>query len=352
MPSHEAPSQDRGFGATPCLQVAYSCPFRRSTVTFAVRPRHAVFLGSGTAPDACDRYRHLGRLRDGGPRHGRPPDAYHPTQRPLVPKNIATHDFRGELIVLGSGTSVGVPAIGCGCDVCQSGSPRNQRTRCAIAVGLPEGNLLVDTPPDLRTQLLRERIGLIDSVVFTHEHADHIFGLDDLRLFQFYLGHAVPLYCTATVERRIRKSFDYAFTDEHNETHPGATPQLEFHPINSEPFDLLGTTIRPIPLKHGPRFDVLGFRFGNVAYCTDTSAIPAASWPLLAGLDVLILDALRWRPHPTHMNIEQALEVVHRVSPGQTYLTHVNHELDHEATNARLPARVALAYDGLRIRLT
>ncbi len=269
-----------------------------------------------------------------------------------MPKNIATHDFRGELIVLGSGTSVGVPAIGCNCDVCQSGLPRNQRTRCAIAVGLPDGNLLVDTPPDLRTQLLRERIGIIHAVLFTHEHADHIFGLDDLRLFQFYLGHPVPLYCAAEVESRIRRSFDYAFRDEHDETHPGATPQLQFHPIGNQPFPLLGTTIVPIPLEHGPRFHVLGFRFGNVAYCTDTSSIPDASWPLLAGLDVLILDALRWRPHPTHLNIEQALEVVERVTPGRTYLTHINHDLDHEATNARLPPNVALAYDGLRVRLS
>lgn len=269
-----------------------------------------------------------------------------------MPPRIATHDFQGELIVLGSGTSVGVPAIGCGCDVCQSGSPKNQRTRCAIALGLPQGNLLVDTPPDLRSQLLREDIGIIHSVLFTHEHADHIFGLDDLRLFQFYLGKAVPLYCEPNVQARIRKSFDYAFSRPADETHPGATPQLEFHTVTRQPFELLGARITPIPLHHGPRFDVLGYRLGNVAYCTDTSAIPDASWDLLANLDVLILDALRWAPHPTHMNIAQALDVVHRVQPKRTYLTHINHELDHAATNAKLPQKVQLAYDGLRIPLT
>ncbi len=218
-------------------------------------------------------------------------------------------------------------------------------------LGLPEGNLLIDTSPDMRQQLLRENIGIIHSVLYTHEHADHVFGLDDLRLFQFYLGHDVPLYCRKSVEDRIRKSFDYAFTHEES-THPGATPQLTFHPIHSSPFDLLGATIVPIPLDHGPNLEILGFRIGNVAYCTDTNHIPDASLQLLKGLDVLIVDALRWRAHPTHMCIDQALTVVEQIQPRQTYFTHMNHELDHETTNQQLPEHVALAYDGLRIALT
>lgn len=260
-------------------------------------------------------------------------------------------DLRGQMVLLGTGTSVGVPAIGCGCDVCQGGHPKNQRSRCSVVVGLPEGNLLIDTSPDMRMQLLRERIGRIHAVLYTHEHADHIFGLDDLRLFPFYLGHPVPLYCEAKVEDRIRKSFDYAFI-ERPPTHAGAAPQLTFHRITHEPFMVLGTRIVPIPLIHGPRFTVLGFRIGNVAYCTDTNEIPKESWPLLEGLDVLILDALRLTPHVTHFSLEEAIAVAQRVRPKQTYFTHVSHDLDFERTNAQLPPGMALAYDGQRIPLT
>ena len=146
---------------------------------------------------------------------------------------FASKEFPGELIMLGTGTSTGVPAIGCQCDVCTSGDVHNRRTRCSIVLGAPEGNLLVDTPPDLRFQLLREKIGVIHSVLFTHEHADHIFGLDDLRLFQFYLGHPVPLLCEENVEERIRKSFDYAFTDR-KQTHPGSIPSSASLPPTGE----------------------------------------------------------------------------------------------------------------------
>lgn len=244
-----------------------------------------------------------------------------------------------------------MPAIGCDCPVCTSTDARNNRTRCGLALGLPEGNLLVDTPPDLRQQLLREGIGLIHAVLYTHEHADHIFGLDDLRLFQFYLGHPVPLYCDAVVERRIRHSFDYAFSDA-AQTHAGAVPQLEFRRIATEPFQLLGQRVVPIPLNHGPRFQVLGFRFGNIAYCTDTNEIPSASWPLLEGLDVLILDALRWRPHATHYSLEEAVAVAERLKPRLTLFTHTSHELGYVETNAKLPPGMELAYDGQRVPLT
>ena len=268
-----------------------------------------------------------------------------------LPRPIHTHSFRGELIVLGTGTSVGVPAIGCPCDVCQSDNPRNKRTRCAVALGLPEGNLLIDTPPDLRQQLLREDIGLINAVLFTHEHADHLMGLDDLRLFQFYLEGPVPLYCEPHVEERIRHTFDYAFTGS-VPTHAGAAPQLEFHNVLREPLSILGQEVLPIPLEHGPRFNTLGFRFGNVAYCTDVKTIPSESWPLLEGVEVLILDCLRYKPHVTHMCLEESLEVVERLKPRQTYFTHIAHEFEHETVNRQLPPGVALAYDGLRIPLT
>jgi phosphoribosyl 1,2-cyclic phosphate phosphodiesterase len=262
-----------------------------------------------------------------------------------------TIDIRGQFILLGTGTSVGVPSLGCGCEVCTSQNPHNRRTRCGVILGLPEGNLLIDTPPDLRFQLLRERIGIVHAVVFTHEHADHIFGLDDLRIFQFYLNKPIDLFCEEVVEQRIRQSFDYAFADREI-THAGAVPKLSFKRIELQPFDVLGQRVVPIPLRHGPLFDVLGFRIGNIAYCTDTNGIPDASWPLLEGLDVLILDALRHRPHATHLSLEEAIEIVKRIRPKQAYFTHIAHDLDHDRTNASLPAGMQLAYDGLRIPLT
>ena len=262
-----------------------------------------------------------------------------------------TTDIQGEMILLGTGTSVGVPTIGCGCDVCQSTDPKNKRTRCSAILGLPDGNLLIDTAPDLRAQLLREGIGLVHAVAFTHEHADHIFGLDDLRILQFYLGEPVPLLCEEAVERRIRLSFDYAFADiEH--THAGAVPQLTFRRITTDPFAVLGTPITPIRLNHGPRFDVLGFRVGNVAYCTDTNEIPDESLPLLEELDLLVLDALRDRPHATHFSVDEAVQVVERLRPQRALLTHICHELDHSLTNARLPRNIELAFDGQRVPLT
>lgn len=268
-----------------------------------------------------------------------------------MPKTPRTIDFKGEMILLGTGTSVGVPSIGCGCDVCLSTNPRNKRTRCSIILGLPAGNLLVDTSPDLRFQLLREGIGIVHAVAYTHEHADHIFGLDDLRLFQFYLDHPLPLYCESAVEKRLRHSFDYAFSDR-EQTHVGAIPQLIFRQISTDPFEVLGARVQPIRLLHGPRFEVLGFRIGNVAYCTDTNQIPEESLALLEGLDVLILDALRRRPHVTHFSLAEAVDIANRLQPKQTFFTHICHDLDYDDTNSILPGNMQLAYDGQRIALT
>jgi phosphoribosyl 1,2-cyclic phosphate phosphodiesterase len=267
-----------------------------------------------------------------------------------VERKPVTTDISGQLIFLGTGTSVGVPVIGCGCDTCRNTDPRNKRTRCGLVLGLPEGVLLVDTPTDLRSQLLREDIGLVDAVLYTHEHADHVFGLDDVRLFPYYLGHKLPLYCEATVEQRIRKSFDYAFAQP-GTIHAGGIPQLDPRPITTEPFELLGARIVPIRLLHG-RLEVLGFRFGNVAYCTDTNKIPDESWSLLEGLDVLILDALRQKPHVTHFGLDEAIEVARRVAAKRTLFTHLSHELEHVATTALLPPGMEVAYDGLRVPLT
>ncbi len=262
-----------------------------------------------------------------------------------------TTNITGELVFLGTGTSTGVPVLGCGCPVCRSQDPKNQRTRCGVLLGLPEGNLLIDTPPELRLQLLREGVGVVHAVAFTHAHADHLHGLDDLRIFSRYLGDAVPLYCEAEVERRIRESFAYCFAPRHRPHTLGAIPQLEFRNINLEAFSALGQTLVPLRLKHGP-WDVLGFRVGNVAYCTDTNLIPEETWPRLAGLDVFILDCLRAEPHPTHFHLTDALAVAQKVNAPRTILTHLSCRLDYQTTSDSLPDGVELAYDGLRIPLT
>jgi phosphoribosyl 1,2-cyclic phosphate phosphodiesterase len=236
--------------------------------------------------------------------------------------------------------------VGCPCDVCRSTNPRNHRYRCAVLIRLPQGNLLIDTPPELRLQLLREKVDLVHAVLYTHYHADHLFGLDDVRPFPFKLGTPMPLYCTGEVERVIRTTFAYAFRPESDGGAAAYVPRLTFQRITEEPFTVLGEKVIPIPLIHA-HFNVFGFRIGDVAYCTDVNKIPEESWRFLEGLRVLVLDALRPRPHPGHFSLEEALHVIGRVKPEQAYLTHMAHELEHEATNRRLPHGVELAYDGL-----
>jgi len=191
----------------------------------------------------------------------------------------------------------------------------------------------------------------VNAVVFTHEHADHLHGLDDLRLFPFTLGHPVPLFCEPNVENRIRTVFDYAFS-AFSPSHPGGAPQLEIISIGENPIEILGETLIPIRLMHGPRFKVLGFRVGNVAYCTDVKTIPEESMERLQGLDTLILGALRQEVHPTHMSIEEAVETVEQLRPKMTYLTHTSHELEYSEMNSQLPSHIQLAFDGQRIPLT
>jgi phosphoribosyl 1,2-cyclic phosphate phosphodiesterase len=257
-------------------------------------------------------------------------------------------DLSGRLLFLGTGTSVGVPVVGCGCEVCTSADPRNRRTRTSVVLGLPGGTLLVDTTPDLRTQLLRERLGSVDAVLFTHDHVDHVYGLDDIRPICFAAGKPLPVYCEERVERRIRKAFDYAF--ETAPTPGGGVPKVAFERITAAAFDLLGARVVPLPLRHGA-FDVLGFRFGSLAYCTDTNEIPAGTWPLLEGVETLILDCLRPSRHPTHFSLDEAVAVAERVAARRTLFVHMAHDIDHAAMSARLPRGVEFAYDGLLVPL-
>jgi phosphoribosyl 1,2-cyclic phosphate phosphodiesterase len=248
---------------------------------------------------------------------------------------------------LGTGTSMGVPMVGCDCPVCTSTNPKNHRYRCSVLVGTPAGNILIDTTPEMRLQLLRANVKLVHAVVYTHYHVDHLFGLDDLRIFPVKLNGPLPIYCTAEVEEVIRQAFSYVFAPGSDDLPPGMIPRLELRCIDERPFEVLSERFTPIPFKHG-RFNVFGFRIGNVAYCTDVSAIPDRSWPLLEGLDVLVIDALRpGKPHPAHFSLDQALEAIARVRPRQAYLTHMSHTMEYDELMRTLPAGVVPAYDGL-----
>jgi phosphoribosyl 1,2-cyclic phosphate phosphodiesterase len=249
---------------------------------------------------------------------------------------------------LGTGTSMGVPMLGCDCHVCTSTNPKNHRYRCSVLIGTPRGNILIDTTPEMRLQLLREQVKLVHAVVYTHYHVDHLFGLDDLRIFPVKLNGPLPIYCTDEVEVVIRQAFAYVFAPGTEDFPPGSLPRLELNRIDERPFDVLGERFTPIPLLHG-RFNVFGFRVGNVAYCTDVSAIPDRSWPLLEGLDVLVIDALRpGKPHPAHFSLEQAVEAIHRVKPRQAYFTHMAHMMEYDDLMRTLPAGIEPAYDGLK----
>jgi phosphoribosyl 1,2-cyclic phosphate phosphodiesterase len=263
-----------------------------------------------------------------------------------LPRTPVSRPIQGQLVFLGTGTSHGVPVIGCPCPVCHSEDPRDRRTRCSVILGLPEGNLLIDTPPELRLQLVREGIGLVHAVAFTHGHADHLFGVDDLRIFGDYLGRDLPIYCDEHVERRLRKVVDYAFDPELNKHYAGGVPRLSVHRVDSAPMTVLGARVVPVPVMHG-RAQIYGYRIGNLAYCTDTNRIPDASLELLQGLDTLVLDCLRRQTHPTHFSLEQALAVARQIGARRTYFTHMCHDLPHAAMNLELPPGIELAYDGL-----
>jgi len=256
------------------------------------------------------------------------------------------NDLGLNVTILGSGTSHGVPMIACDCAVCLSSDPHDKRTRPSIVIRYDTTSLLVDTSPELRLQCLANDVRRADAVLYTHHHIDHVAGLDDLRRFNWVQDQALPCYGQAETLERLRTMFTYVF--EHDSDYPSAKPRLTLHEIKG-PFEIGGRTIKPIPLLHG-NLAVLGFRVGNFAYCTDVSRIPESSWPLLEGLDVLVLDALRKRPHPTHFNLDQAVEHAHKIGAKRTYFTHIAHELPHAETNRQLPKGMALAHDGLVIK--
>ena len=290
-----------------------------------------------------------------------------------------------ELLFLGTGTSAGVPMIGCDCEVCHSHDPRDQRTRPSVLIRYPEPTrrsidksdggptperdadrsesvlrqLLIDTAPEMRMQLIRHEIVRIDGVLFTHTHADHVFGIDDLRRFNAVSKSPVQVYLEAAALESLRSMFGYIFEPHKHVTDktfiPNLIPQLIEPGVG---LDFFGARWTPLRLLHGRR-SILGFRVdypldnngatASLAYCTDVSRVPPETYPLLEGLDVLVIDALRYRHHPTHMTVDQALEVIEQVQPGRAYLTHIAHDIQHADLEAKLPEHVFLAFDGLTV---
>ncbi len=252
-----------------------------------------------------------------------------------------------KITVLGSGTSVGVPTIGCHCDVCTSKDSRDKRLRPSILVSYNDRNVLIDTTPDFRTQALRARMDRLDAVVFTHSHADHLMGLDDVRPFNFRQKGQIPIFAAPETMVAIQRCFQYIFDSGKKDTN---IPKLDARVLNGAPFDIFGMEFVPVPILHGTQ-TIYGFRFGAAAYLTDHSEIPESSLALLHDLDVLFLDALRYKPHPTHSTVERSVRTVERLAPRRAYFTHICHDLGHERAESMLPPHIRLAYDGLEIQV-
>ncbi len=252
--------------------------------------------------------------------------------------------MKATLTVLGSGTSMGVPTIGCPCAVCSSTDPHDRRTRPSIMLQYDGRNVLIDTTPDFRQQAIREGLRKVDAVLYTHAHADHILGIDDLRPMTFKHQGKIPLYGNRATLQRIREMFNYLFEGEYTY---GGIAQVELNEI-AGPVNLFGVCFQPVTILHGGT-EIFGYRFGSAAYLTDHSEVPEEAISRLGGLDVLFLDALRHKPHPTHSTVETSLGLVERIKPRRAFFTHISHDLGHEETNAKLPAHVRLAHDGLKL---
>jgi len=252
--------------------------------------------------------------------------------------------MKAQVTVLGSGTSMGVPTIGCSCAVCHSSDPKDRRTRPSVLIEYGQKFVLIDTTPDFREQAIREKITQVDAVLYTHTHADHILGLDDLRPLSFHRQGKIPLYARPEATEFIRNMFRYIFDADYKF---GGLAQVELKPVTST-FDLFGSQVQPVPVIHGET-EIYGYRIGSMAYLTDFSAVPDSSLPLLQGLDVLFLDALRHKPHPTHSTVERSLEIANQLKAKQVFFTHICHDLPHAETNTSLPPHVQLAYDGMKL---
>ena len=253
------------------------------------------------------------------------------------------------LTFLGSGTSMGVPTLGCGCAVCTSADPRNRRTRPSVSLAYNSHLVLIDTGPDFHAQAIRERIREVDAVLYTHSHADHILGFDDLRPLSFRHPEALPIYADDETATTIERVFEYTFRTENRYPTSARVKLHRIDPTAGAGTELFGACFQRIPVLHGKQL-ITGYRFGSAAYLTDMSDIPPESLPLLQDLDILVLDALRRTPHPSHSHLDRSVAFVEQLKPRRAFFTHLSHDLDHSPTESALPPNIRLAYDGLQLQ--
>jgi phosphoribosyl 1,2-cyclic phosphate phosphodiesterase len=252
-----------------------------------------------------------------------------------------------KITVLGAGSSAGTPVIGCECPVCHSSNMRNKRSRCSSIITLDNGsNILIDTSPDFKMQAMREKINKIDAVLFTHHHADHCHGIDDLRAYCQKYKQAIPIFANENTMKELKLKFNYAIREE---SQFWETPVLQANIVNG-PFHIEETQIIPLPVIHG-RMEILGYRLGNLAYITDVSEIPESTLDLLQGVDILLLDCLRYEPHFSHYGFKQSLEMSEKIKAKRTFFIHMTHDIEYDAVSSDLPDNVYLAYDGLQLNL-
>lgn len=253
-----------------------------------------------------------------------------------------------QLCFLGTGTSAGIPLIGCHCEVCDSTNPKDKRLRSSVLISLDDKNIVIDTGPDFRTQMLRENIESLDAVLFTHEHRDHIAGLDDTRPFLFWSGKAMQIYCDHAVEKAIKRDFYYAFQDN---PYPGS-PQFNLNVIEANTsFNAVGVKIEALRIEHG-KLSILGYKIGPLVYITDANEIPPETMEKIKGCEILVLNALRTQSHHSHYNLEEALAVSKEIGAERVYFTHISHQLgSHDEVSAMLPDHISIAYDGLRLEI-
>ncbi|MFC2131079.1 MBL fold metallo-hydrolase [Bacteroidota bacterium] len=249
---------------------------------------------------------------------------------------------------LGTGTSSGIPTVGCPCEVCNSNDPKDKRLRSSLLIESENTTVLIDTSPDLRQQMLMNNIKKIDAVIYTHHHFDHIGGFDDLRAFNYTARKPVPVYLMERTFENLKKTFFYAFGDLEQEG--GGVPVVDINFIDEKTFNIGDIVIKPIPLLHG-KMKVLGFRIGNFAYCTDTNIIPENSFSSMKNLDILVLDALRYNKHETHFTVDDAIKIAGNIDAKSTYFTHMAHEVSYAECEKILPKNFHLAYDGLILQL-
>ncbi len=251
-----------------------------------------------------------------------------------------------KIVFMGTGTSIGIPVPGCECNVCKSDNPKNKRNRPSLMIIHNNCNIIIDTPQEFRIQLIRENVKNIEAILYTHHHADHLLGLDDIRYYNVKYKRSIPIYANKETIKHIKTVFSYIFSPVQI---GGGVPQIEINEVKGK-FSVCGIDFEPLKVMHG-KLSILGYKWGKMAYITDASLLPEETIDAIMNLDILIINALKYKKHPTHFNVEEALDIIEKVKPKKAYLTHLSHDLEHEKLQSELPANVFVAWDGLSLKI-